>query len=92
MKVTLCAELNSAQLDFLRRFVRENNDIKFILMVEQTTTPITGEILQAVATQLGKTAIQVAQVASEYDINTVEEALAHESVPSEIKGILEGYL
>ena len=67
--VTLCAELNSAQLDFLRRFVREN-EIKFILMVEgvsqpQTTTPITGEI---------------------------EEALAHESVPSEIKGILEGYL
>lgn len=100
MKVAIFAEMTSAQLQHLRSLAQENN-IETIFVVEgesqpqpatRTITPITWEMLTAVAAATGRSAVQVAVEASNLGVTTVEEALVHESVPSEVKRILEGYL
>ena len=50
--------------------------------------PITGEILDAVASATGKTPLELATMASEMGINTVEDALNSNDVPEEIKSVL----
>lgn len=59
---------------------------------EPTSTPITGAILEAVATAINKSILEVAQLAASYEIETVEQAIAHGSIPSSVKEILEGFL
>lgn len=97
MKVAFFADITSAQLTYLRNLAQDNNiQVNFVIEGENTSipcsTPITGEMLQAVSTQFGKTVLECAILASQYSINTVEEALKNEKVPAEIKAILEGFL
>jgi hypothetical protein len=99
MKVAIFAEMTSAQLNYLRSLAQDNN-IEARIIVEgesqpqptPTATPITGEMLSAVAQATDRSALEIAVQASNLGINTVEEALAHTSVSSEIKRILEEYI
>lgn len=57
-----------------------------------TATPLTGEMLQAAATDADMSVIQVAQKVAELGISTVEEALAHSEIPAAVKRVLEDCL
>lgn len=102
MKVAIFAILTEEQFSYLQnlasekgidcQFVVEGDESLITISRPQTATPITGEMLTAVAAATGRSAVQVAVEASNLGVTTVEEALAHASVPYEIKRILEEYI
>lgn len=97
MRTVIIADLTQDQLSYLQNLAAQNGiSAEYIVEGAETAsvsvTPITGEMLQAVATELGKTVLEVAAMASQYNIETVEAALAHSDIPSSIKSILEQYV
>lgn len=101
MRTVIIATLTLEQLEYVKNLANEQNiTAEFIsegIVTEEEvhpepTTPITGEILEAVAAQRGVTVIDVAKAASNWGINTVEEALAHTEVPRDLKEVLENYV
>ena len=97
MKIAIFAEVNSQQLAYLRSLVQSNNIEAQFLVEDSTTTtitetPLTGEMLTAIASETGKTVLEVATTANNLNIKTVQQALEHEDVPPKVKDILYGYL
>ena len=99
-KTVIIATLNSEQLNYLKNLATEH-DISFEVIVEEiveaveeeeTSTPITAEMLGEIATATSKTVLEVATLANEKGITTVEDALASSEIPSSLKEILENYL
>lgn len=97
MKVAIFAEVNSQQLDYLRSLAQNNNiDAQFVVEDSTTTTitetPLTGEMLNAIASETGKTVLEIATLATNWNIKTLQQALEHEDVPAQVKDILYEYL
>lgn len=97
MRVAIIATLTQDQLGYLQNLAAQNGiEAEFLVERQETAhaslTPITGEMLQVVATELGKTVLEVASMASQYGVETVETALANSDIPSSIKSILEQYV
>lgn len=98
MRVAIFAEVNDTQLSFIRRFLLNEFGTNYNMVVEgdnSTTlvqTPLTGEMLNDIASETGKTVLEVATLATNWGIKTVQQALEHEDVPEKVKDILYGYL
>lgn len=99
MRTVIIANLSAEQLSYLRNLANENGiTADFIVEAvlaeeeEQSVTPITGEMLDAIATQTEKSVLEIATLASQWGITTIEDALAHSEVPFSIKELLESYL
>jgi hypothetical protein len=99
-KVVIIATLTAQQLQYLQNLATENGiTAEYVVEgfateeVEETpsSTPLTGAMLDEVATLTGKTVLEVATIAAQQEITTVEEALAAD-LPSNIKELLENYL
>lgn len=91
--IIFSADISAEQI---REFAESNNisiEAMVVASVEEpetiTETPITGEILEAVASKTDKTVLEVAEMASNMGITTLEEALSSSEVPSEVKSIIE---
>lgn len=98
-KTVIIANLSTEQLAYVKNLATENGIIaEYVVESEEVEQPapsatsLTGAMLDEVATLTGKSVIEIATLASQYGITTVEEALSHEDVPSEIKELLESYL
>lgn len=99
-KVAIFAELTPVQLSHLRSLAQENN-IQAQFVVEDTEenststiqeTPITSDIIYAIAYARGMSFLQVITKIVGWEIETIEDALRHNDVPSSVKEILESYL
>lgn len=95
-KVAIFAIISDEQLEFLRKIAEENNvNAEFVVeevQNEEVFHPITGEILDVVARNIGKTPMEVALMASQMGISTVEQAIAHKDVPDSIKELLQNFI
>jgi hypothetical protein len=99
MKTVIIATLTAQQLEYLKGLASQHN-ISFEIIVEgpqvavepAPATPITAEMLAAVASNTGKTVLEVAAIANQHNIGTVEDALQNSDIPSSVKEILESYL
>lgn len=104
MRTVIIATLTEEQLSYLKNLANEQGiDAEFIVEgveteeeVEQPApshTPITGQILEAIAVSTGKNSIEIAMIASQNGIESVEDALQSDiDIPSEVREILESYL
>ena len=99
MRTVIIANLTPNQLAYIRNLASEQGiEAEFIVQQEEaeqrvpSSTPITGAMLEEIAQEMGKTVIEVATLAAQYGVETVEEALAHSDVPPAVKQILESYL
>lgn len=94
MRVAIFAEVNEAQLAYLRNLAQENNlSATFVIEGNSTAqTPLTGEMLNAIASETGKTVLEIATLATNWNIKTLQQALEHEDVPAQVKDILYEYL
>ena len=101
MKIAIFAEgVNRQQLEYLKQLAA-NNGIEAQFVIEEAdmlpeeevkSTPITGELLDNLTEQFGRSPLEWAQLAREYGIETIEDALNHERVPSDVKEMLESWL
>ena len=100
MRVAIFAEISESQLSYLRDLAQSKNiEATFVVEGNTTTvvetpveTPLTGEMLNAIANETGKTVLEVATMATNWNIKTVQNALEHEDVPAKVKDILYEYL
>ncbi len=99
-KYIIEASLTEEQVSYLRQLAAQNN-INFTLFVAEssetssapaTRTTITAEMLSAVASNMGKTVLEVAALAAQYNIETLEDALAHNEIPTSVKEVLEQFV
>ncbi len=100
-RTVIIANLSGEQLAYLRNLATENGiQAEFIVegvtqeveQVAPSVTPLTGVMLEEIATLTGKTVLEVATLATSMGISTVQGALAHTDIPSNIKELLENYL
>lgn len=99
MRTVIITTLNDEQLAYLRNLATENGiTAEFIVegtQIEEpvtSSTPLTGAMLDQIASTTGKTMLEIASMASQYSITTVEDALANSEIPSSVKELLESYL
>ena len=99
MRVSIVATLTPQQLEYLKNLATQQGiNAEFFIggeeveQVAPSVTPITGAMLEDVAVLLEKPLLEVAQLANSYGVTTVEEALSHPEIPSNVKELLENYL